>query len=61
MILTLTIKNVYGNEMAYPACDKSRAFADLLNTKTLTDRHIEKIKALGYTIELAAPAKPKGW
>ena len=46
--LTVTVKNVYGNRTIYPACDVSRKLADLIGTKTFTDRTIEQIKGLGY-------------
>lgn len=56
MQITVTIKSVYGNQMIYPACDTARGFTDLLNTKTLTMRHIEGIKALGYAVIVAQAA-----
>ena len=56
MQITVTIKNVYGNELIYPACDTARGFTDLLATKTLTRRHIEGIKALGYAVIVAQAA-----
>lgn len=48
MDLQVTIKNVYGVEMIYPHCDKSRTFADINKTKTLTKEVIYLIKKLGY-------------
>jgi hypothetical protein len=50
MDFLVTVKNVYGNQNVYPACDTSRKFADLLNTKTLTPRSLNIIKSLGYNI-----------
>jgi hypothetical protein len=47
--LTVTIKNVFGNRTIYPACDLSHKLADLIGTKTFTDRAVEQIKGLGYT------------
>mgnify|MGYP003633192243 FL=1 len=44
----MTIKNVYGVEMIYPHCDKSKTFADINKTKTLTKEVIYLIKKLGY-------------
>ena len=32
----VTIKNVYGNDLIYPACDDSNVFAELIGQKTLT-------------------------
>lgn len=55
MQITVTIKNVYGNETIYPACVNSRIFADMLNQKTLTRRDLAKIHALGYEIVTEAP------
>lgn len=48
MDIKVTIKNVYGQEKIYPACDKAIIFADMINQKTLTDRDIAMIKQLGY-------------
>lgn len=56
MKITLQIRNVYGVPRAYPACDKSRIFADMLGAKTLTRQAIDAIKALGFTIETASGA-----
>lgn len=41
-------KNVYGNELNYPACEVSNKFADLLGIKSFTATQIKKIEALGY-------------
>lgn len=49
--ITLTIKNVYGNELAYPVCDDAKLFALLINKKTFTDSDIVLIQQLGYTIK----------
>lgn len=46
--ITVSVKNVYGKRTVYPACEVSRKFADLIGTKTFTDRAIEQIKDLGY-------------
>lgn len=55
MCIQVTIKQVYGNDAIYPACDKSKAFAALLNQKTLTARDIEMIKRIGFTVEVVQP------
>ena len=52
MTLKVKIGNQYGQRVIHPACEKSILFCDLLQTKTLTQRHIEKIKGLGYTVEV---------
>jgi hypothetical protein len=57
MKITLTLKSVYGQTRAYPACSKAQGFANLLGTKTLTRQNLRHIEALGFTIETAADAK----
>lgn len=52
MELLITTKNVYGNELIYPACPKSKLFCELLGTKTLTRNQCLKISALGYTFRV---------
>lgn len=52
MTLKVKIGNQYGQRVIHPGCEKSMIFCDLLQTKTLTQRHIDKIKSLGYTIEV---------
>jgi hypothetical protein len=51
MHIKVTLKNVYGTEILYPACDKAKHFAALAKTKTLTWASIKLIKALGYRVE----------
>ena len=57
MNITVKIKNNFGNEAIYPACEHSRLFAEIAGTKTLTRETIEKIKSLGYLVGVAAPQK----
>ena len=57
--LKVEIRNVYGNETVYPKCDQSRLFCDLLNTKTLTPRHIGIISRMGYQFEVATEMIPR--
>jgi hypothetical protein len=52
MIITVAIRNVYGNELIYPVCDKAKAFADIAGTKTLQRWVLDHIKSLGYKIEV---------
>ena len=49
--LKLMVKSVYGNEMIYPACEKSKLLTALSRKKTLDNRDLELIKSLGYQIE----------
>ena len=56
MTIKVIIKNVYGNELIYPACETSQMFARLTGTKTLSRYAISIIKTLGYSVEVQAPA-----
>jgi len=48
--VTVTVKSVYGNITAYPACPTASLFAQLLGTKTLTPQALKTIKALGFEV-----------
>lgn len=48
----VTIKNVYGREMIYPACPVTEIIASIAKTKTLSDNDIVAIKKLGYEIAI---------
>jgi hypothetical protein len=52
MKLLVEIKSVYGNELIYPMCDRSRMFAELVGRKTLSPRQVEVIKQMGFEIEV---------
>ena len=54
MILKVTIKNTYGNELVYPSCDNAKLLTSLLNSKTFTQRHIDILKRLDYQFEHVA-------
>ncbi len=49
--IRISPKDVYGNTLYYPVCDKAKAFAKLTQTKTLTPEHLRIIRALGFTHE----------
>jgi hypothetical protein len=53
--VTVTIKSVYGNITAYPACPTAALFAQLLGTKTLTPQALKTIKALGFEVIQQSP------
>jgi hypothetical protein len=55
MNITVELKNVYGNRLIYPVCEQAQLFAKLVGTKTLTTQHVDCIKKLGYTVEVATP------
>jgi len=45
-------KNLYGNDLFYPSCEKAKLFASIANTKTLGVTTIVLIKKLGYDFEI---------
>ena len=51
-IITVDVRNVYGNTMYYPMCDTAKTFAKLANTTTLTPQAVRLIKSLGYTVQV---------
>lgn len=52
MQIEVTIKNVYGNKLVYPECEKANLFCSLCHTSTLTPHAIDIIKKLGFTINV---------
>lgn len=46
--LYVETKTVYGTELVYPKCERSQVLAKLCGTKTLTEKHMNLIKKLGY-------------
>ncbi len=52
MELTVKIKNVYGAELVYAACEKAELLLGLTGQKTFSPHHIAKLKKLGYTINV---------
>jgi hypothetical protein len=56
--ITVALKDVYGKQTIYPVCDMAHTFAALTGQKTLSDRHIEIIKGLGYTIVIEQRTLP---
>lgn len=49
-IVALTIKQVYGKNMFYPANGIAKEFATLLGVKTFNRAQIESMQRLGYQI-----------
>ena len=50
--ITVEIKDVYGSQVVYPACEAAKAFARIAGTKTITPAALREIEALGYAIEV---------
>ena len=44
-------KNIYGNELIYPVCERAKRFAILTGQKTLSNGAIFQIKRLGYSVK----------
>jgi hypothetical protein len=55
MTITVTVRDIYGIQTIYPACETAKLLARLANTKTLTRQALETIKKLGYTVTVTAP------
>ena len=52
MKITVKIKDVYGCRNIYPVCPAAELFAQIAGTKTLPFWVIDKIKRLGYAVEI---------
>ena len=55
--ITVQLADQYGVQVVRPVCEDAKRFAAIAGTKTLTDRAIEQIKALGYTIHELPPQR----
>ena len=44
------VRDVYGRETIYPACETSKLLAQLAGTRTLTLAALATIRALGYGV-----------
>lgn len=51
------VRNVYGNELIYPANFEAERFAAIAGTKTLSSTDLMNIKALGFVVEEVAIKK----
>ena len=51
MKIQYRIKSVYGKDLIYPACDKSKTFAAMMQKKTLNGDDLMMIKSLGFETE----------
>jgi len=50
------VRDVYGRETIYPACETSELLAQLAGTRTLTRAALRTIQALGYGVAVRAHA-----
>jgi hypothetical protein len=61
MHITVTVRNVYGNDLVYPVDDKAGLFVALMGCKTFTALQLRGIRALGYEVHVAAGQLPEGF
>lgn len=54
MTILVRVKQVYGNEMIYPANDAARCVTFMTGRKTILRSDITKLKELGHSIEVEA-------
>jgi len=54
MSITVSIRNVYGNERIYPVCENAQKFCKLTGKQTLSRSDINVIKSLGYSVSIEA-------
>ena len=57
MEIKVKLKNVYGQDLVYPACSKAKLFAQIAGTTTLTPETLSKIMFLGYEVINVQPTK----
>ena len=48
--ITVEIKDQYGNQVFYPACEDAMRFAAIAGTTTMTERVLTCVRGLGYDI-----------
>lgn len=58
MKIIIEQKQVYGKTMYYPVCETAQIFSSLTKTRTLDRYSLQKIKSLGYSIEVKHPEEP---
>lgn len=52
MKVQVRVKNVYGNKLFYPVCEKAKQFAAMTEKVTLTSYVLSCIESLGFEIEV---------
>jgi hypothetical protein len=52
MEISIQIRNVYGNLLAYPMDTKAKAFAQIANHKTLTRNTLKQILTIGFRVNV---------
>lgn len=54
MSITVRIKAERGREIIYPACHQSQLLSQFANKHTFTERDIELLKHVGFTVHVEA-------
>ena len=57
MLITISIRDVYGKSTISPVCDVAKTFAAIAGTTTLTPATMRHIESLGYRVVLEQPAR----
>jgi hypothetical protein len=55
MKIQVTIETVYGTRRIYPLCENAKHFAAIAGTSTLTIQAVDRIKKLGFAVEVVQP------
>ena len=50
--IKVRITSSYGKELIYPMCEKAELFCAIARAKSLTRNDIDRIKALGFDVEV---------
>ena len=53
MKIIIKKKNVYGENRYYPICKDAKLFAEIAGTVTLTLDNLQRIRDMGFKLELA--------
>ena len=61
MNVQVRVKSVYGEDKVYPANMAAITFAEIAGTKTLTAHTMQRIRALGFTVEVLTGTLPAGF
>lgn len=61
MEIKVTQRDVYGNSLFYPACEKAEILAMISNSKTLTRRTLKLAKDLGFDIQFKQATPSVNW
>lgn len=59
--IKVVVREVYGNTLYYPGCDKAETLALIANSKTLTRRTLQLAKDLGFEIKLEQSIPSAQW